>query len=274
MKLIVNFSVANDFSPNNFWQNRAFQYGDGLFETMLLREGEVRFLADHYQRLTEGMAVLGMEVPDGLSIAYLQQTIPQLATQNYLGLNARVKLQVWRSTGGLYTPDSQDAEFLLSVAPLPAASLPATKKRAIFYEEVRLQPSVVSRFKTCSALPYVLAGLARKRSGADDAILLDGRGHVAECVASNIFWVKEETLYTPSLESGCVEGVMRKQLLKRAASYGLELRQGLFTKSEMLEADSLFCCNAAGIQFIKQVEDRLFPEPQSEPLLRLLRELR
>jgi branched-chain amino acid aminotransferase/4-amino-4-deoxychorismate lyase len=225
MKSIHNFSVVEADPAHNFWQNRAFQYGDGLFETIIFRGGAARYLASHYGRLTAGMAVLDLAVPAGFSAGYLAEAISGLVLDNGLGDQARVKVQVWRRPGGLYTPDSREAEFLVGVAPLPGPA-PLRRDQVRFYGEMRLHASPLSRFKTCSALPYVLAGLARRRLGADEVILLDGPGHVAECVASNLFWLRNGTLYTPSLATGCVAGIMRDQILAHAGGTVCPLRRG------------------------------------------------
>lgn len=252
MKSIHNFAVVAAFGPNNLWQNRAFQYGDGVFETLIFRRGQVRYLADHYDRLTAGMAVLEMATPAGFSAAYLSEAVTALVQANGLGENVRVKVQVWRRPGGLYTPDSREADFLVSAVALPESG-PAYRHNVLFYEEMRLHASPLSRFKTCAALPYVLAGLARKRTGADEVILLDVYGHVAECVASNLFWFRGNTLHTPSLETGCVAGIMRKQILAKAGGYGLNTEEGLYAKEALHGAEAVFCCNVAGVQFFTRI---------------------
>ncbi len=257
MKSIHNFSVLEADQANNFWQNRSFQYGDGLFETIVFRRGEARYLLNHYERLTAGMAVLDLAVPAGFSADYLAEAISGLVRDNGLGDQARVKVQVWRRPGGLYTPDSREAEFLVGVAPLPGAVL-LRRDHVRFYGEMRLHASPLSRFKTCSALPYVLAGLARRRIGADEVILLDVRGHAAECVASNLFWFRNGTLYTPSLQTGCVGGIMRSQILAHAGQYGLVVEEGLYSQAELLGAEAVFCCNVAGHQFLTQIEGQPF----------------
>jgi branched-chain amino acid aminotransferase/4-amino-4-deoxychorismate lyase len=268
-KLIHNFSVIEGLLPNDFWQNRAFQYGDGLFETIMMRNGTVRFLADHFERLTGGMGALGMDVPEGFTPGYLRQAIEELALQNNLGGTARIKIHVWRSPGGLYTPESRNAEFMISLTALSQKPAPF-KKKAIFYEDIRLSASAISRFKTMSALPYVMAGLARRQAGADEVILLDVYGHLAECGASNLLWLKEGTLYTPSVATGCIEGVMLKQIIRLARTHGLAVKQDLSFRDELFEADAVLCCNVAGVQFIENIAGydlRKEPTPELRWLL-------
>ena len=272
MKSIHDFSVVGAAAATHFWQNRAFQYGDGLFETIVYRGGAARYLAQHYERLTAGMAVLDLAVPVGFSPEYLREAIGRLVRKNALGSTARVKVQVWRRPGGLYTPDSREAEFLISAAALPEPA-PTRRDHVRFYAELRLHASPLSRFKTCSALPYVLAGLARRRLGADEVILLDAHGHVAECVASNLFWLRNGTLYTPSLGTGCVGGILRGQVLAQAGRYGLVVEEGLYPPEALLGAETVFCCNVAGHQFFTRIEGQPFAAGGPPELTRLLADL-
>lgn len=263
MKAIFNFTAVETDSPAGAdgyfdgWQNRAFQYGDSLFETMILQNGSVRFFADHFQRLIAGMQALNMAAPAGFTPGALQNSILKLSQTLGLGGYARLRLQVWRKPGGLYTPDSQGIDFLLTAQPT-APPVVAVKENVIFYEDVRLVHSAISGFKTGSALPYVMAGIARKKAGADDAILLNVHGHVAECVASNLFWRKGGTWFTPGLNSGCVAGVMRKNSIFQIGQTPSPVREGLFVKDDLLAADAVLCCNVAGIQLIKSINGKVF----------------
>ena len=216
------------------------------------------------------MAVLDLAVPIGFSAGYLQEAISGLVRANDLNEEARVKVQVWRRPGGLYTPESGEAEFIIVASALPESKPAASRDNVFIYEDVRLHASPLSQFKTCSALPYVLAGLARRRLGADEVILLDARGHVAECVASNLFWLREDTLYTPSLETGCIAGIMREQILAHAYRYGLSVGEGLYLQTEMLSAEAVFCCNVAGYQFLTRIEGQPFAAAGPPALTRLL----
>jgi branched-chain amino acid aminotransferase/4-amino-4-deoxychorismate lyase len=208
-------------------------------------------------------------VPEGFTPGYLRQAIEELALQNNLGGTARIKIHVWRSPGGLYTPESRNAEFMISLTALSQKPAPF-KKKAIFYEDIRLSASAISRFKTMSALPYVMAGLARRQAGADEVILLDVYGHLAECGASNLLWLKEGTLYTPSVATGCIEGVMLKQIIRLARTHGLAVKQDLSFRDELFEADAVLCCNVAGVQFIENIAGydlRKEPTPELRWLL-------
>jgi branched-chain amino acid aminotransferase/4-amino-4-deoxychorismate lyase len=214
------------------------------------------FPEDHFERLSTGLSLLQMKLPADFTSRYMQTAVEQLIEANRLAPKARIRLQVWRKTGGLYTPTRQEAEFYISAQPL--VEIPAVKQKVSFYKEIRLHYSSLSSLKTCNALPYIMAGIAKNNAGTDDMILLDTEGNVSECIASNIFWIKNGMVYTPSLQSGCIAGIMRKQIMQQAKKLAIPIEEGLFGVSSMLEADAVFCSNISGIQVIHQIESTVF----------------
>ena len=235
--------------------NRAFRYGDGLFETMRLEQGHIQWLASHWERLRGGMMLLELPLPARFTPEYLEDAAQELAESNGLGNSARLRLQVWRGGEGLYTPVASQTEFLLEATALTDAAVPVLKNRVFFAETVQLAASPLSPFKTVSALPYVLAGLERQRRGADELILGDNRGYVSEATASNLFWWQSGSLFTPSLASGCVAGVRREQILRRAAALQIPVAEGLYAKAELLTAEAAFTCNVLAIGLLTQIEN-------------------
>jgi 4-amino-4-deoxychorismate lyase len=260
MNMVLNGDVMPEeavrLSPND----RAFQYGDGLFETIRYQNHEVRFWPDHYDRLTRGMAALALRLPLQFTPDILQSQIIELLKVNHLPeQTARIKLQVWRQTGGLYTPTTSEIHYLITARSGPAFAI--TEKTVVgIFDEFRLAPSPVSAFKTLNALPYVLAGIAKQQQQADDMILLDTHGHLSECIASNLFWLIGNQLFTPSPESGCIEGILRRQLIRLAPQHGLSVQEGLFLPDVLAKADAVFCTNISGIQWIRRIGETVFDE--------------
>lgn len=197
-----------------------------------------------------------MTLPATFTKKYLEQSIHELVKKNELGKNARVKLMAWRKWGGAYVPDSREAEFLLSTHPFQSPA--SITKSAGFYEDFRLGYSPVSAFKTLNSLPYIMAGIAMKERKHEDMILLGTHSRIVECIYSNIFWIKGKTVFTPSLESGCVNGVGRQQLLKKLEAEKITYEEGTYSKDDLLEADVVFTSNVTGIKVIKAVESTGF----------------
>lgn len=255
MFLVYNSDIypENDFRiPVN---NRAFQYGDGLFETIRYEQGQVRFWPDHFARLSAGMTALQLSKSTDFTAEALHQRLLQLLSLNELSDQpARIKIQVWRQPGGLYTPATNEPELLIT-AQLGKTFSVTEKNQTGIYEAFRLYPSPVSAYKTLNALPYILAGLYKEQCALDDVILLDTEGHLAECVASNLFWLADQTLYTPSLQTGCINGILRRQLLRLAPEWGIAAAEGLYKPNTLRQADAVFCANVMGIQWLRHIHD-------------------
>lgn len=252
--------------------NRAFLYGDGLFETMRYEQGRIWFLPDHVDRLSRGLQALKLQTQADFATQVLSQHIHTLLNLNGLiDQPARIKLQVWRQPGGLYSPATNESAYLLTV--VPGRPFTVTERKQLgLYTAFRLSSSPISAFKTLNALPYVLAGLYKQEHQMDDVMLLDMGGHLAECNASSLFWLQGHTLYTPSLTTGCIDGIVRRQVIYRANSYGFLVKEGLFTADILMEADLVFCCNAAGIQWFREIQagELTIPIHRSEQALAAL----
>ncbi|QJD77087.1 aminotransferase class IV [Spirosoma rhododendri] len=244
MSLVYNSTVLADDALPLLPTDRAFQYGDGLFETIRYERGHVWFWPDHIARLQAGMAALHLTFPPDLTADVLYSQLLDLLARNGLtDTTARVKLQVWRQPGGLYTPVTSAINYLLTArAGLPFAS--TEKPKISIYDTFRLHDSPVSSLKTLNSLPYVLAGIYKSQQQLDDVLLLNTNGYLAECQAANLFWLTDNVLYTPSLRTGCVDGTARKQLLRLFP----DAREGWYLPDVLATAAVVFSANVMGIQ--------------------------
>jgi branched-chain amino acid aminotransferase/4-amino-4-deoxychorismate lyase len=248
MFLVYNGDVIAETVFSLSVNDRAFQYGDGFFETIRYEQGRLYSWPDHANRLQEGLKALQLTLPDNVPVTGLPQLIRQSIEINQLQLQtARIKLQIWRQPGGLYTPGTHQANVLIT-ARLGQPFAISTHRHVGIFDAVRLSVSPLSGIKTLNALPYVLAGLAKQEGNHDDMLLLDQAGHLAECIATNLFWFQGNQLVTPSLATGCINGITRRRLLRLFP----DTQQGLFTPDVLANADAVFAANVAGIQFFTQ----------------------
>jgi branched-chain amino acid aminotransferase len=228
--------------------HRGFRYGDGLFETMRGQEGRIPFLALHIQRLRSGMQALGMVIPPHFDSAFFEAEILQILPPAPL---ARIRLSVFRKAGGLYAPENDEVAFLIETAPfeLPDTAIPVS---GILPNAV-ISPSPLSRYKTASSLPYVLASRERKALGWEEGIIRNGAGRVADGCHSNVFVVADGVIRTPPPEEGAVEGVARSMVLK----WAVNLIVAPITSSELEIATEVFFSNAlTGIRYARVFESR------------------
>jgi len=231
--------------------NRGFAFGDGFFETLIFTGNQLQLAADHFARMQQAAAALHLTLPAALATPEaLETTLARLAAANALPA-ARLRLQLWRAGGGRYTPTTDAAEWLATAEPFAADNTPVAT--ADFASETYSIHSPLSFCKGPQAWIYVRAAHERQRRGLDEIILCDAAGHVAEAGAAAIFWERDGVLFTPALASGCVAGVRRAQVLRAARAAGVECREGLFAREELLAADAIFTANVAAVRAVRQV---------------------
>ncbi|MDO7886287.1 aminotransferase class IV [Hymenobacter sp. CA2-7] len=231
--------------------NRGLVFGDGFFETLIFMAGRLRHAGGHLARMQQAAAALYLTLPAALATAEaLEATLAQLVAAQGRPA-ARLRLQLWRAGGGLYTPTTDAAEWLATAAPFTPDESPL--QQVAFAQENHSVYSPLSFCKGPQAWLYVRAAHERQQRGLDEVILCDAAGHVAEAGAAAIFWVKDDVLFTPALASGCVAGVRRAAILHAARAAGLPAWEGLFRPADLLAADAAFTANVAAVRLVRQV---------------------
>jgi branched-chain amino acid aminotransferase len=254
--LLYNHALLPETGFGLALPNRAFTFGDGFFETLIFTGGRLRLAADHHARMRQACAALHLTLPEPLATdEALEASLSRLVAAESLPA-ARLRLQLWRAGGGLYTPETKAAEWLATAAPFVPNEAPV--QNADFALETHSIYSPLSFCKGPQAWLYVRAAQERQRRGLDEIILCDAAGHVAEAGAAAIFWLKADVLYTPSLASGCVAGVRRAQVLRAARAQGVECREGLFAREALLGADAVFTANAAALRVLQAIDSNVF----------------
>ncbi|RSK44783.1 aminotransferase class IV [Hymenobacter perfusus] len=247
--------------------NRGLYFNDGFFETLVWEPAGLRYLPYHLARMQRAAAALGLQLPPALATGpALTATVHHLAGTAPEPLQ-RIRLQLWRGGGGLYTPTTKQAHWLLTTQPFAPAEKPIL--RCDFAETVLLHYSPVSFCKGPNALTYVLAARERQQRELDEVILLSGSGHVAETVAAAIGWISHGTVYVPAEAAGGVAGTRLSHLRAVATALGIEWQAGLYQPDELLRAEAVFTANVAGIRAVEMVGTARF-HSASHSLLRQL----
>jgi len=257
MKAFYQGNILEENQINLLQENRSFLYGDGLFETITASGQQVKYLSYHLQRIREGLKILSIKASDFLEHEKMHQIINQLHVENKIENIYRIKLICWRSPGGTYSPTGSECETLVTVKNIDQPKI-KTSKNVSFSESIKNTSSIFSKFKTTNALKYVLAGIEKNRKGLDDIIITDEKGNISECLISNIFWIKNDQWFTPSLETGCIEGTSRRVIFKEAGERGINILEVKATKEDLLSADSIFSTNSSGIQHILSIDNCSF----------------
>ena len=232
---------------------RAFVYGDLLFETIKVKNGEICFADKHFNRLTQGTKLLHLDTASLNYAVFKQQIIKKLEGKK----NARIRFVLYRDSDGFYTPISNDIKWDIELFELPEEN--KICERLGIFTDYKKTCNKISNIKSGNALIYVLAGLYAKQNQLDDCLILNEYGRIAEAISSNIFIVKGGTLYTPILLEGCVEGVMKQVIIEKAKLHGISVEEIALTQNQILDADEVFLTNAInGIVPVHNFQSKTF----------------
>jgi 4-amino-4-deoxychorismate lyase len=235
-------------------QDRGWQYGDGIFETMLLLNGKVRFWKDHLERLQLSCARLGMQQPDA---ALLGDELTLLRSDRE---QAVIKLTLMRngSDRGYRPPLAEHTTRLWQLfEPPPAAAASITVR----WCDTRLSRNAqLAGLKHCNRLEQVLAQAEWRDASIAEGLMLDTEGELVSGTMSNVFLLLEDTLVTPDLRFSGIAGVMRKNVLQLAASLHIEAELRSLHADDVHHAQEVFICNSVrGIQSVTRLAQHTWP---------------
>ena len=259
----INFngSIVDASQPVLMHSNRAFRYGDAVFETIRLMNGEILFFEKHLARLKRSMQMLSMDWPEAFSFQHLHLLIRHLDQVNNLGGNARIRMEVYRKEGGYYTPLNNEVGFIIEAEKMKTSEyvLNKTGLRVDLYNEAPKLVNRLSTIKSSSALQHVMAALHRKKSSFDDSLLFNVEGNVAEAISSNVFIVSNGEVCTPSLDQGCVAGVMRERVIHLLKEKNKKCVEKKISLNELLHADEVFLTNVIeGILWVAAIRNKRY----------------
>jgi len=256
-------------------ENRGYNYGDALFETIKVSHGKILFWEDHYFRLMASMRIMRMEIPMDFTMEFLEKEITKtLEANTLLEVSARVKVLVDRESGGFYSPTSNNINYSITCSALGEDFylLNETDYIVDLYKDFYVSPSLLSTLKTNNKALHVLGSIYAKENDLDNCLLLNTNKQVIEALNGNLFLVKDKKIKTPPLEDGCLKGVIRKQLLaiiELLPEYELEV--GSISAFELQKADELFVTNVIkGIVPITKYRKKNYTKEVAKILLQKL----
>lgn len=254
--------------------NRAFRYGDAVFESMKYANGKVLFLEDHYFRLMSTMRILRMEIPMHFSPESLEKQIQETITANHAERQAnRVRITVFRSGEGRYQPTTSEVDYLIETSVLPNHDfvLNETGLNIDLFKDFYMHKSLLSNLKTANAQLYVLASIFKAENGFDECIILNDDKHVAEAISSNLFMLVDGVVHTPPLETGCLKGVMRKNMIALLKKMNIEVREIAFSPFELQKAQEVWLTNAVnGVQWVGNYRKKQFENTMAKFVIEAL----
>lgn len=222
--------------------DRGLQYGDGLFETMCIQDGQIPLWSYHWRRLQKGCERLAIPLPEQGMLVHEINSLVSTEKQ------AVLKLILTRGKGerGYAAPESLHPSRILMLSDRPDYPLDFWQSGIRVYPcqtRLGINPALAG-IKHLNRLEQVLARNEWQGQEYQEGLLQDMEGHVIEGTMSNLFWLKNKQLYTPDLSRCGVEGVMREIVMELAKASSISINIGLWPEGELFDAEEIFISNS------------------------------
>jgi D-amino acid aminotransferase len=272
--ILFNGDIIEGTEPCLRATDRGFMLGDGIFETLRAYDGHLPFWEMHIQRLKYGMSQLGLN-PASIPFEKMKDMAGGLLAKNHLS-DAYLRLTISRGDAvSDFLPewDQGRSNWVLFAKPLPSRLETNQKNgvRAVFSSIRKNSFSPIARLKTVNYLDMILAKREAVLGGAHEAILLDEKGHIAEAATSNLFWIQEGFLFTPSLELPILPGITRRKVLDIAADLGIACQEGIYYPEALIKSNEAFLTNSlCEVTPLISIDGKKIGNRRSGPLTRRL----
>jgi branched-chain amino acid aminotransferase len=241
-----NGKILENSGPTIYSGNRAFLYGDGVFESVRIINSAPINLENHVKRMLEGALKIKMRPPSFFDVNFFEQKIVELIEKSEITGGGRCRISLDRSIGGTFLPESNEVEFFIEVYSLDVNKFELNSKglEVDLYMDLKKPKTVLSNFKIKNGIINVMASISAKEKGLDDYLISNNSGSILESTSSNLFVVSNGVLYTPGLEEGCLAGTMRMQVINLAIENGIKVYECNILPQNLLVADEIFLTNA------------------------------
>jgi len=240
--ICINGRFENETTPLLLTGNRGFKYGDGIFETMLVADGKIKNADLHFERLYRSLHLLEIDFPFDKTL--IEENISDLCQYNNLSV-AMTRLTVYR--------EQPAAGYVIESAPIDKDIRELNERgwSLCIHPFVRKACDAYANIKSVNFLPYVMAERYREEKNADECLVLNAVGNIADGSRTNVFLIKNKEVFTPALHQGCVDGVMRRRVIEQLKQAGRVVKQTEVSAEMLEEADAVFVTNAVrGIKWI------------------------
>ena len=225
--------------------SRAFNYGDGFFETIKIINSKLFNFSCHMQRIK--LALSTLKLNDNYTSAFFQTKMSHLLKVNKI-IHGSIKIHISRNGSGKYLPKSNHSDLIISTSSGHSYKEESAISLCFFDEEYKAL-GALSNIKSINSLVSVLASIHANENNFDNAILLNNSGNAIEATNANIFILKNKNIYTPPISDGCVDGTMRKWIINE-----LDVIEKSILSAEILNADEIFITNAtSGVTSVRTI---------------------
>lgn len=271
---MVNFNGSiTEHTQTNLQDNRAFLYGDAVFETIKSLDGKILFLEDHYFRLMASMRILRMEIPMNFTLEFLEEEIQKtIKAQNKVASSFRIRVTCFRTGAGKYHPQTREIEYLIAVEPLDSP-LYAFEKDAKYeielYKDFHVSKHLLSTIKTTNRLINITASIFAEENDYQNVLLINDEKNVVEAIQGNVYVISGNQICTPPISDGCINGILRKKLKALVEKWdGYEWVERSISPFELQKADEIWISNVImGIQPVTQYRKKSYSSALAQQLV-------
>lgn len=241
--------------------SRALRYGDGFFETMMIRDGRIHLEPYHLNRIQQSLSALRFDLPKLADPRIWITQAAELALRNGHDGFGRIRLTVFRGAGGLFDPENLHPNYLIESWALPEHFSDWNENGLVIGIASQLAKSadMLANLKHNNYLVYAMAALEAKEKHWNDALLLNTDGKLADSTIANLFIVEGSRFVTPPLSDGPVAGVRRSDLLSFMQRVGCRVEESSISPERLLQADEVFLTNALRpLRWVQRIGDQAF----------------
>lgn len=271
--MMINFNGKILDESDQLSNNRGFLYGDAVFETLKIVNNKILFWEDHYFRLMSSMRIIRLDIPETYTPEFLKENIIKIHQKKSLTGNSRVRITVFRYSSGKYRPESNTSSFIISSEEVRESNyiLNNGDYKVDLFKDFYLDNQLISSIKSNNKIINVVASIYSNENGLENCILLNKNKMVVEFINSNIFTVNQGKIYTPKLSSGCLNGVMRKNLINILRLNSFEVFEEDISTFDLTKSDEIFGTNIIqGLFSVTNYRNKNYSNSISLKILNLL----
>jgi branched-chain amino acid aminotransferase len=271
--VIINQKFHKEQTAVIPFNNRGTFYGDGVFETLRCYNGKALLFEEHYFRLMSSMRILRMSIPDFFTPEFLEESILELLQKQSINNNhAKVRITVWRKSGGLYTPQDLSVNYSISSSDLPSKFKNVAEKEIDLFKDHFVYGSMLSTLKSTNKAVNILAGIYASENEYDDLFLLNHDKMIVEAISGNVFLRNGDVIKTPPISDGCLNGIMRNHTIKQLKKMlNYEFAEETITPFELQRADEIFVTNMIkGVQSVTKYRKKRYATDTANELIEIL----
>lgn len=272
---MINYSGTLTADPGiTIYDNRGLLYGDAVFETLRVLDGKILFLEDHYFRLMASMRILRMEIPMDFTMEYMEEQVTRLTAALGGSASYRARITVFRKPGGYYLPKDNTVDFIITATAVEDVlySFDEVAYEVDLFRDYYITKQLLSTIKSTNKMVQITGSIFANENGLDNCLLLNDEKNVVEALQGNLFMLMGNRLVTPPVSDGCLNGIMRKQILALAQKIeGIEVEEASISPFDLQKADELFITNVIrGIQPVTRYRKKEFGTALASDLVKRL----